>query len=541
MNCTCIPYTRVPKSTPLLTDYLYHFDRVAGCYNGAPSDLASYKRLAEQVANSSGRRRELIATLKRQNQAFGSPAETFANIERLADSGTFAVVTGQQVGLLSGPAFTLYKALTAVRLAEHLTSQGLPCVPVFWLATEDHDLEEVAATATLDEEYELTALTDAGERPAPRASVGNVKLSGEIEGALKALEDSLPPGEIRDQLLADLRACYRPGVTWGHAFGCLMARLFGRWGVVLLDPLDADVHRLTARVYERSLTQAVELRTRLLDRSQALVRAGYHAQVHVGEESTLLFLTTDGNRSPVSQQGSSFAVDGPGDASLANLQTRLQSQPLDFTPNVLLRPIVQDTLLPTVAYVAGPSELAYLGQAQALYPAFGRPMPVVFLRAGFTLIDPRVERLMEKYHVSVEDAWHGDEHLERKIAAAGFAEGWAERCEQSERDLTALLERLRQDVESLDSTLLDTLSNAQEKMKYQLERLKGKLSRAALQKSEILARHTQLLRRFLFPRKGLQEREVSGIYFLGRVGHRLLDGLREKIQTASSDHQVLTY
>jgi len=541
VNCTGIPYTRVPRSSTLLLDYLYHYDRVASFYSGSPFAPLSYKTLASLIPSSGEGRQHLAEVLRRQNEAFGAAEPTFAGIRRLSQPGTFAVVTGQQVGLLSGPAFTLYKALTAVRLAQALSEQGLPAVPVFWLADQDHDLEEVAHIATFDDGYELISLTDRGERPAARSSVGHVKLSGEIDRALGLLERSLPAGEPRERLLHDLRETYRPGATWAEAFGCFMARLFSRWGVVLLDPLDEAVHRLGARVYQQALARAGELRQRLLERSQALLQAGYHAQVHVTEESTLVFVTQEGNRVALTQRDGEFLLDGSEKISLAELKARAETQPLGLSPNVLLRPVVQDILLPTLAYVAGPSELAYLGQANALYAIFGRPQPVIFPRAGFTLVDRRIQHLMEKYRVNVEDVWQGEEHLGRRIAATGIAAGWAERFDQSEQELARLLEPLRQDVETLDPTLLDALHHTQEKVQYQMDRLRGKLSRAALQRSELLGRHAQSLLRFLTPRKSLQEREVSGVYFLGRVGYELLDRLLAHVRADCSDHQVLAY
>jgi bacillithiol biosynthesis cysteine-adding enzyme BshC len=541
MDGLSIPYTRVPNSSQLLLDYLYRFEQVAAFYTGSPFNPASYQDLANKLKSSYQDRRALVAILKRQNQAFGSAESTFANIQRLSEPGTFAVVTGQQVGLLSGPAFTLYKALTAVHLAQALAEQGLPSVPVFWLATEDHDLEEVAQAATFDEEYALISLADPGERPAPRSPVGVVKLSPKISQALDRLEEALPPGEPRDVLLGDLRACYQPGATWAEAFGRLMARLFGRWGVVLLDPLDDAVRRLSAPAYQQALVQAANLRGRLLARSQELVRAGYHAQVHVAEDSTLVFVTREGNRLPLRQREGEFFLDDIEKISLEELTTDPGRSHLSLSSNVLLRPVVQDLLLPTLAYVAGPSELTYLAQAHALYSAFGRPMPVVFPRAGFTLLDRRIQRLLEKYKLSVEDVWQGEENVRHKVAAAGPAEGWTERFDQSEQELAPLLGRLRQDLETLDPTLLDTLKNVEEKMKYQMERLRGKVSRAALERFDFLARHQQLLLRFLLPAKNLQERQVSGVYFLGRAGYELLDRILGRIQTDSSAHQTLVY
>ena len=305
-----------------------------------------------------------------------------ANIQRLSEPGTFAVVTGQQVGLFSGPAFTLYKALTTVRLAQSLSEQGLPCVPVFWLATEDHDLDEVSQGATFDEEYNLLPLRDSGDRPSPRSPVGEVRHTAEISAALSQLETALPEGESRSRLLQDLRECYVPGATWGESFARFMTRLFGRWGVILMDPLDESVHRLSSGVYQQALGKAAELRAGVLESSHALVQRGYHAQVHVVEDSTLVFVARHGDRLALHQRDGKFFLDGSEEISLSELQSLLAERPLDFSPNVLLRPLVQDSLLPTLAYVAGPSELAYLGQAQSLYRALGRPQPVIFPTCG---------------------------------------------------------------------------------------------------------------------------------------------------------------
>ncbi|HLI35207.1 MAG TPA: bacillithiol biosynthesis BshC, partial [Terriglobia bacterium] len=177
MNPSCISYAHAPKATALFVDYLYHFDRVRDFYSGSPSETTSYQTVAREISSLYPHREELAEILARQNQIFGCGEETHANIQRLRDPNIFAVVTGQQVGLFSGPAFTLYKALTAVKLAQSLTEQGLECVPVFWLATEDHDLEEVAKTAVLDEAGEMISLEVVGERPTPRCSVGYVRLS----------------------------------------------------------------------------------------------------------------------------------------------------------------------------------------------------------------------------------------------------------------------------------------------------------------------------------------------------------------------------
>jgi bacillithiol synthase len=541
MTSNCIPYTQVPHSSALLTDYLYHFDRLSQFYSGSPFDPRSYQSVAEEMHKISIARAQIAEILARQNRAFGCSEPTLSNIQRLSEAGTFAVVTGQQVGLLSGPAFTLYKALTTVRVAQSLSEQGMRCVPVFWLATEDHDLDEVSQADTLDDELNLVPLRDSGDRPSPRSPVGEVKHTAEIATALDQLEKLLPEGESRSRLLQDLRESYLPGVTWGESFARFLTRVFGRWGVILIDPMDEAVHRLSSNVYQQALGRAAEFRAAILERSHALVRQGYHAQVHVADDSTLVFVKTPEGRTALHQQGDRFFLDGAEALSLPQLNSLLAERPMDLSPNVLLRPLVQDTVLPTVAYVAGPSELAYLGQARALYAALGRPQPVVYPRAAFTLIDSRTDRLMEKYKLNLNDVWQGDDHLSQKIVAAGLAKGWSERFEQSQRELEQLLDRLQGDIERLDPTLLDTLQHVKEKMKYQMERLGSKLTRAALGRSELLMRHVQALSRSLLPHKDLQERRVGGAYFLGRAGYELLDRLLAQIQFRCSDHQTFLY
>ena len=545
MSDRVYPYSKVPKSSDLLRDYLNRYERLKPFYNGPPFDPKTYAGLAEGIQSLHIPRQPLVEILLRQNQAFGASEQTLENVRSLNEPDTFAVTTGQQVGLFSGPAFTLYKALSAVRLSQSLTLQGLKCVPVFWLATEDHDLEEVSSASVFNNEYELIGFHDHGDRPAPHSAVGRVRLTAEIAAQLDRLESILPASNFRGPLMDDLRAAYQPGIFWGEAFGRFMARLFGKWGVILLDPLDEDVHRLTASVYQEALERAGELRATLQERSHAMVKAGYHAQVHVADQSTLVFVERQGNRRALHQHAesnpASFFTEQPEHLSLSELQAEIKERPAVFSANVLLRPVVQDVLLPTLAYVAGPSELAYLGQASVLYSAFKRPMPVIFPRAGFTLVDHRVERWIEKYGVSIEDVWQGEEHLSRRIASTALAEGWSERFDHAERDLAALLERLRKDIEVLDPTLIDTLKHAEEKIRYRVERLRGKMTRAALSRSEVLARQEHALFGALLPGKDLQERIVSGVYFLGRAGYGLLDRLLEEIPVDSSKHHVMTY
>jgi bacillithiol biosynthesis cysteine-adding enzyme BshC len=428
-----------------------------------------------------------------------------------------------------------------VKAAQWLSESGLPSVPLFWLATEDHDLEEVSQTSVLDAEGRLLPLSATVNRPAPHSPVGVATLNEQLGEPFAQLEASLPEGPGREQVLRDLKETYQPGVSLSLAFARFMARLFGRWGVILVDSLDSDLHQLTVANYARALDEADTLRARLRQRSAALEAAGYHAQVHIGDDSTLLFQIRGGNRLSLHQQTSRFQAGDHDPLTAEELKAEFGKDPLTLSGNVLMRPVIQDTLLPTLAYIAGPSELAYLGQAQAIYESFGRPMPVVIPRAAFTLLDARTDRTLDKYGLTVQDVWQGEEALGLKIAAAGFAAGWDQRFDSAEQEISRLLAALTKDIETLDPTLLDPLKSTTEKMKQQLEKLRVKLSRAALQRSELLSKHQQLLLRFIFPGRHLQERQVSGIYFLSRAGYDLLDRLLSEIEIAAPRHQILQY
>lgn len=540
----CISFTRAPKASPLFLDYLYHYNRVDSFYGGSPHDIESFRRVSEAIASRFPHRGELAEVLSQQNRRFGCAEATLENIQRLKNKDTFAVVTGQQVGLFSGPAFTIYKALTAISQAQWLTAQGLDCVPVFWLATEDHDLEEISGASVLNESGELVTVAAAGKRPAEGASVAYAALSADIEAALDQIEQALPESSERARLMQDLRECYAPGMTWGEAFGRFMTRLFSRFGVILIDPLHESLRHIARPIFLKALRDAEMLRRLLEKRSAELTAAGYHAQVHVAGDSTLLFAVSQGARTPVTCRDGGFYLDGQLPIPLTEVESRFEAAPLDFTPSALLRPIVQDTLLPTVAYIPGPAELAYFAQAQAIYPEFGRPVPVLFPRSSFTLAGRHEQRLMEKYRLSLDDIWEGEEHLRRRIAAAGTAGGashWAEQMERGENGLKQFLSELASAAEQVDPTLPDAVRNAGEKMMHQLDRLRGKISRAAIERSELLARHEKTLMALLMPEGKLQERAVSGVNYLGRSGYGLLDQLLLQIKPQCSDHQLFFY
>ncbi len=540
MESHCIRQAEIPHTTRLFTDFLYRFDRLRPFFGLAPFDEPAFFQAAEALrrpnAYPEAARSAVAAVLGKQAELFGSSDETRRNIERLR-RGAVALVTGQQVGLFTGPLFAFYKALTAVRLAERLTGRGLDCVPVFWLATEDHDLAEVNHTFLMDAGCQPQRIADQAAPHVENAPVGEVTLGAGIGRETERAIALLPPAEWTGEVAEALRHCYRPGETYGNAFGRLMSRLMGRFGVVMLDPMHPQLRRLAGGVFRRAIESAPELGQALIERDQDLVKAGYHAQVHVTPNSTLLFQRFEGRRTALRRRNGEFLRDD-APVSRTELLDHLESQPEDFSSNVLLRPIVQDTLLPTVGYVGGPAEVAYMAQVSVLYKSLLGRMPVVHPRASLTLLDGQAAELIERYGVSVADVFSGPE-LEEKMAVRLLPEELASSLASGERRLHDTLADLRRHVGDFDPTLADAVATSARKISYQWDKVRRKAGRAAAARSETLARDFALLSGFIYPNKNLQERVYSGVSFLARFGPGLLDRLHQQISVDCGDHQVI--
>jgi bacillithiol synthase len=541
VKAQCLPFSQIPHTTRLFTDFLAYSADVRPFYPHSPHFNEWSKEQAASLKYEPSRREQVSAILERQNASWGAGPQTLANIARLRQ-GAVAVVTGQQVGLFGGPMFSIYKALTAVRLAEEATAAGIDAVPVFWLATSDHDLAEVNHVSMPGPNGHLATLATSSHGIAG-APVGEVRLGEEI----------LPVVEEAASLLGDseaaqfLRESYRPEESMGTAFARLCTRLFGAWGVILLDARDAGLHRVAEPVYRRAIERAEDLERTLLDRGQALEKAGYYQQVKVTESSVLLFVLRDGARTAIHRRknGSGqteFTIGNePGAERLSSteLLDRIAAVPELFSPNVLLRPVAQDYLLPTLAYAGGAAEAAYFAQAGAVYEIIlGRVTPIV-PRFSATLVEPKVQRWLRQYDIPVPEVLQQPDALRRTLAARTLPEGVQKAFDAVQQSLEQAFARLRGALEKLDPTLVGASETAGSKMNYQLDRLRQLATASELRRSEVVSRHAEGLSQALYPGGELQERGVAGVYFLARHGMELLQGIHDVMRTDCHDHQIL--
>jgi bacillithiol biosynthesis cysteine-adding enzyme BshC len=546
MESHCISFREIPHTTKLFASFLEDFARVSTFYTHPPT-VAGIDAAAREIRLDSAMRRSVVEILREQNTRFAPGGQlesaTARNLDRLA-AGAVAIVTGQQVGLFSGPAFTFYKALSAVRCAEETTRRGTDAVPIFWLATEDHDLAEVNHafwnTRNGLARYDLLAKdTDAGRH------VGEVVLGDEIEPLVATAAQTLE-GAYAEDVARALRESYTPGETYGSAFGKLLARLFPGRGIIFIDPLDARFHRLAAPVYLQALDESGSLREALLARSKELDAAGFHDQVKVTHETTLLFYKVDGRREPLRSRNGKF-VAGSAEFTRDQLAAAVQSSPESFTPSALLRPVVQDTLLPTAAYFGGPAEVAYMAQSQIIYRKILGRMPAILPRASFTIVEPAIARFLAQYSLDIRDLLAGSQHLRAKMEQRSIPAELSSRFDASEEGIRAMVKSYEEPLGVLDSTLLDALHAAERKMLHQIEQLKGKVARAENFRSGILDRHERILLDSLYPSGGLQERTLCALPLLASIGPTLLDDLAAlaatsdspEIQSCANQHHVL--
>jgi bacillithiol biosynthesis cysteine-adding enzyme BshC len=539
MKSACIPFSEIPQTTHLFSTYLTAFDRLAEYYSHPPT-REGVAASAREVNLAPELRSALVEILRQQNRRFGcsqtlDPAAE-KSLQRLA-GGAVAIVSGQQVGLFSGPALTIYKALSTIHWAEEMTRAGVDAVPVFWLATQDHDLAEVNEsfwnTRNGAARYELPKDPESEGK-----SVGKIPLGSGVQATIETAAQTLD-GPAAAEVAAALRESYAPDETYGSAFGKLLARIFAGRGILFIDPQSSDFDRLAAPIYRTVIESGDELREALLARSHALEEAGYHAQVKVTRESTLLFCSVEGRREPLrTREGGGFSA-GAATFSKSELLARLQEAPGAFSASALLRPALQDTILPTAALIGGPAEIAYLAQSQAIYQKVLGRMPAILPRASFTLVEPPIARFLEQYGLDIRDLFQGRQRLRVKMEQESLPDGLTGKFESDEHTIRQIVKSYREPLERLDATLVGAVESIEEKIAGYFLKLKEKVGRAENFRTGVLDRHERILLDALYMNHALQERHLSILPHLANHGLQVLDELLRHASSCAGQHQVL--
>ena len=526
---------------PLVSAYSSDFASVASLFAGNPADPAAWKDTIARVQKTTRDRAAMAKVVTAQLERRGAHTHARAVAGRLADAGTVAVVTGQQAGLFGGPLYTLLKAITAIQLARKVSAKhGVAAIPVFWVESEDHDWDEVRTARVLDAELHLRSVTlghleGAGEKP-----VSALTLDDGINDALAELEANLAKTEFTEELMTRLRNHYRPGQRMGNAFAAWIDDLLGRHGLVVFEASDAAAKPLVADLFRRELEVPCHTACLAKETGEAMRRLGHTPQVEPAEDSVALFYLGSGGRQSIKRREGGGYTIGETVHEAEALRAEASQHPERFSPNVLLRPVVQDRLFPTICYVAGPSELAYQAQLGGIYEAFGVAVPLLYPRANATLLDSAALRFLDRSQLPLEALHAQGETALNKLLESQLPPTLEPGLEDLVRELARRIEELKAVIAEVDPTLAGAVDTTRDRMQESIKTLHSKIIHASKKKDETLRRQFTKTQALAFPAGEPQERIVDLPFFINRYGQAVVDRLLESLPLDMALHFVLS-
>lgn len=526
----------------LFLTYIDNYESIAEFYNGNFRSNDDWKAHIETLQNRKIDRSALVRILLNQNRDFQCGVKTLANIDLLVNDTTFAVVTGQQVGLCTGPLYTIYKAITAILLAEKLTEQypHYNFVPVFWLESEDHDLEEASSFTLFTKTGELATYTYEPERKTVQknvGAVGSLVLDDSISALFNELQNSLLPTEFSTKVLDAFRSAYMPGMTFTRAFVHMFNVLLENSGLIFFDPNTTEAKQLVKHIFEFELHNVSHTSQLVITQSERLEQV-YHAQVK--PRAVNLFLHHNTGRYAIEPKENGFFLKGTRQQySTQKMYDLLNTHPEVFSPNVVLRPICQDTIFPTISYVAGPSEIAYFAQFKPVYEHFCIPMPIIYPRASITILEERPAEILQKYHLSMLDAFQEKELIKKRVIENLSDFKIDILFSNTQGTIEESLQTLKDGLEKIDPTLVPALTHTLERMLHNLNVLKEKTFAAQNRQHETAMRQIDKAIDSIFPHSRLQERVLNVMYYLNKYGWEFLRWVQSEMNISIFKHQIL--
>ena len=484
----------------------------------------------------------LCDSLTETNASFGASGKTLENIKFLRENDCVAVVTGQQAGLFSGAIYTIYKALSAVKLAECLSAKGQRAVPVFWIAEEDHDFAEVKKTFAVDRAGELFELENTPRNYTENLPVGAVKLDETIGKTIAEFFKSSKYTEFSDELRTILSESYKTGETYSTGFAKFLTKIFAKYGLIIFSPLEIELKKLSATIFAEAVQKSDEIREKLLLRNDELKAENYSAQVLVEKDFFPFFWVDEqGKRRALkkNKDGKIQAKDTRREFELAELVEIAEKSPENLSPNALVRPVVQDFLLPTVGYFGGAAEIAYFAQNSAIYETLQRPVTPILHRQSFTVIEAKHARTLKKYDLKLTDLFDGYESVLPAVVEKYLNRETAQVFSEAEEIINAQLELLDRNLSQSEPSLANNLATRRRKILYHIGALRTKFHHAEVRKDEIINRQINAAFAALVPHKALQERTLNVLSFLNSHGLYFIDWLYEAIDLDDKAHRII--
>lgn len=538
-----INFGDIPKNHNLFLDYLYEFENVAEFYKYNFKDKEKYsevfRAILKKKTNSNFNISDLISN---QYETFNSASEkTKNNIKFLQQPKTLAVVTGQQLGVLGGPLYTIYKIITAIKLASNLNERytDYNFVPVFWMESDDHDFNEVHQINILNNENNLVTIKykDDVSDDEIRSSVGNLIFDESLNDFFNQLELNLRNTEFKGKIISKLKEIYQTGKTFKQSFSELLFWLFDEYGLVIFDPSKDEVKKVLKPIFLNEINN-FRTHTQKLVSVSATLEEVYHAQVKV--KPVNLFYHIENGRYAIEPVDEIFKLRRKRKQfTKEEIIQEINEHPERFSPNVLLRPITQDYLFPTAFYVAGPSEISYFAQIHPLYEFFDIEPPIIYPRSSATLVEKSVLTFMEKYDLSMRDVFLGVDRLKEKILSSVAENNIDLIFDDATKNLNLIFDDLKEKLFAVDKTISDSTGRYREKVLFSLNELKSKAEKAHESRFETILRQISKLSNLLYPNENLQERELNYFYFANKFGEEFYKKLFEELSVSEFEHQVI--
>ena len=526
----------------LFFDYLYDFKEVERFYGQNFRHPQAISNTAAAIDGTTRERAVLVRVLEEQNRSFGSTPKALDNISLLLKPTAYAVVTGQQVGLFGGPLYTILKTITTIKLSERLKQKypQFDFVPVFWVEGEDHDFAEMNHISVLDAESQPARIEylPGGVMPERNpGAVGELVFDESLSQTLTNLEGVLQKTDFSEEVIRKLKESYAPGRTFNQSFTGWMNYLFEDYGLVFISVNNRELKKLLSPMFVKEIAEFPKTSQTVI-RQSALLEEKYHAQIKA--KSINLFLFHKGGRFLIEPREHDFSLKGTRHFLQKDELLRIASEtPELLSPNVVLRPIAQDTLLPTIAYVAGPSEVAYHAQLKPVYEDFGVVQPVIYPRASGSILEERVERVMEKYGLALHEFFDDPGQVTSKVAER-ISEVKADTLFASATSsFHDALNELKFGLREIDPTLLGALEGVKAKIDGNLGVLKEKTIAAQKRRHETAMRQIEKAIAGLLPNGALQEREINVIYYMNKYGPDLVKWLVGEVDISGFKHQLL--
>jgi len=529
----------LPRLNPLFRDYLKGSPELGDFFRWDPRKPQD--QIVACLTRQSYPRDHVVTVLTDQNRAWGAHDVALQGIARLRDPRAVTIVTGQQVGIFGGPLYTLYKALTAVALARQVESQWqIPCLPLFWMDAEDTDFAEIDHLSMPDHQDEVKLL-----RYAPPQGYGSDlpathKLSSTIGEVIAALEQATGQAHSQEHVLKLLRESYSPGATLVHAFARLLSTLLSDRGLILADPSDARFKALARPLFLRE-TDTAPVSARLVQTaSEKLRELGYRPQVKVRGEGPNLFYLDGEGRHPI-KEGDHGVLRG-GTRTWRNreeLALCVKENPEHFSPNVVLRPVMESFLFPVLAHIGGPHEIAYYAQLRGVFDHFDIPMPLVLPRATLTLVEGRIERLLKKHNLTLPALQGGPERVVSRVLRASLPRTFVAKQQRILGSILKHFQELKAMVSALDPTLAPRAGRAEGAVKKQMEALERDLLRSYKRRNQELQTQVRRVQTHLLPGGQLQERVYGFMPYLCRHGLSLIELIMASIDGPGRNHRIL--